>query len=102
MSKCLIAGSIRKSVVSSAVLGSLASAMLLHAAGPAAARTCQERYNGCQARCFYKPDDQISTCIQRTCIHQERACEAAERNSPSGGGKGKKPDKVVRDHRGKR
>lgn len=97
----------RRSIISTAVLGSLASVMLLYAAGPADAmpRSCGQKYLDCTDRCMRRSDKpgDSSACITRTCIHQENNCrtdaggKVTGKGGPKAGGKGGGAD--VRDHR---
>jgi hypothetical protein len=101
----------RKSIISTIALASLASVTLLYAASPAAARSCQQRYLDCQGRCMNNnTGGGIGGCITRTCIHQNDQCVLGEggRNGGKSGAKpggkvaGKGGGPVVRDHRGER
>ena len=94
-----------KSIISTVVLGSLASVTLLYSTGSADARprSCSQRYHDCTGRCLNLTDS--APCVVRTCIPQRDNCtraEDAQRGSPPKGGKKDSDGKVVRDHRGKR
>jgi uncharacterized membrane protein len=65
----------RKSIISTVALASLASVTLLYATGPAAARkmTCQQKAQACENRCAAQYKD-YTTCIYRTCTKQYGTC----------------------------
>jgi hypothetical protein len=69
----------RKSIISSVALASLASLTLLYTAGPADAKklnSCQLKHSHCSERCLMKAssEGQGSACIRRTCDVQHRGC----------------------------
>ena len=65
----------RKYIISTAVLGSLASATLLYSPVPAEAKkmTCQQKAKACERRCAAANKDFIA-CINRTCDRQYGTC----------------------------
>jgi hypothetical protein len=82
----------RKSIISTLALASLASVTLLFAADPAAAkpRSCNQKFQDCIGRCMFK--DGVA-CAQRTCVPQERNCRedvggSAGTSGAKGGTKG--------------
>ena len=71
----------RKSIISTVALASLAGVALVYSAEPAAAKSaCQAKFNSCNSRGFAKYDDPFP-CIHRTCDRQFDNCVA------TGGGK---------------
>jgi hypothetical protein len=118
---------VRQSIGWSAALAGLTLA-LLAGAGPVSARDmtpCQAKHASCSERCIMDAGakDKGNACIQRTCVHQFKACAAASgENSnpnpagmtpprgvtpitgrgPRGVGSGSRPgrDAGNRDHRG--
>jgi hypothetical protein len=68
-----------KAIIPAIALASLASAALLHATAPAAAKmmnSCQLRHSYCSERCLMnnKTEGAKDGCIIRTCDHQYKFC----------------------------
>jgi hypothetical protein len=65
----------RKSIISTVALASLASAMLLSPTGPAVAKkmTCEQKAAACERRCAGRGGDWMA-CINRTCDKQYGTC----------------------------
>jgi hypothetical protein len=95
----------RKSIISSMALASLACVTLLYSADPAAARTCSQRVSACNNRCQALGEDaKIKSCNQRTCMPQYKQCmsDAAgggDRPGADPKGTGGKTGPIVRDKR---
>ena len=84
-----------KFTTQAAALAGLATLLFLQAAAPATAKPmsrCQVRHSLCSERCIMKYDGGgISSCITRTCNHQNPGCgpESADKNTTAPrGGKG--------------
>ena len=96
----------RKSIIATVALASLAFVPLLYSAEPAAARTCGQRLDACSNRCFALGEDaKIRSCNQRTCNPQFKQCmsdAAGGAGRPDAGPKGTNGGKtgpIVRDKR---
>jgi hypothetical protein len=65
----------RKFIISTIALASLASVAFLYSAGPADAKkmTCQQKAAACESRCARRGGDWVA-CIYRTCVHQYGTC----------------------------
>ena len=65
----------RKSIISTIALASLASVTLLYSAGPADAKrlTCVQKAYDCERRCARAYKD-YGNCIHRTCTRQYGTC----------------------------
>lgn len=65
----------RKSIISTVALASLASLTLLYSAGPADAKrmTCEQKAAACERRCTSRGGDWTG-CIYRTCSKQYGTC----------------------------
>jgi hypothetical protein len=74
------------------------------ASSPVAAKpmNCQTKHRLCEGRCIMNTEtlEQQNACLRRTCDHQRKNCESAERGTEKSGS-GRTREKVVRDKRGR-
>jgi len=112
----MIQTNLRQSLLTLAVLSSMAAAALTAFASQADAKpmgSCASRHSYCTERCLMSTNGDSGPCINRTCDHQYKACmsegafggqrpgERGPTGGPGGGKGGGKPGPIVRDHRGR-